>query len=190
MTPTTAQSLLSKPLRKIAATMAAISGILLPGCASINPAEYASQKPELSLERYFSGTIDGWGMFQDRSGKVVRRFTVVIKAQWSGDTGTLDEDFKWSDGENQKRVWTLKRIGEGRYLGTAADVVGQAQGVVSGNALHWRYAMTIPVDGRTWQFNFDDWMFLVDERVLLNRAVMSKFGIRLGEVTLSMTKRQ
>ena len=65
MTPTTAQSLLSKPLRKIAATMAAISGILLPGCASINPAEYASQKPELSLERYFSGTIDGWGMFQE-----------------------------------------------------------------------------------------------------------------------------
>jgi hypothetical protein len=32
-------------------------------------------------------------------------------------------------------------------------------------------------------------MFLVDERVLLNRATMSKFGIRLGEVVLSMTRR-
>jgi len=32
-------------------------------------------------------------------------------------------------------------------------------------------------------------MFLVDDRVLLNRATMSKFGVRLGEVTLSMTRR-
>jgi len=35
---------------------------------------------------------------------------------------------------------------------------------------------------------FDDWMFLVDERVMLNRATMSKFGITLGEVLLSFTK--
>jgi hypothetical protein len=36
---------------------------------------------------------------------------------------------------------------------------------------------------------FDDWMFLVDERVMLNTAVMSKWGIRLGQVTLSFTRR-
>jgi hypothetical protein len=29
----------------------------------------------------------------------------------------------------------------------------------------------------------------MDDRVMLNRAVMSKFGIRLGEVTLSFYKR-
>jgi hypothetical protein len=37
--------------------------------------------------------------------------------------------------------------------------------------------------------NFDDWMFLVDDRVMLNRAAMSKFGISFGEVSLSFTKR-
>jgi hypothetical protein len=32
-------------------------------------------------------------------------------------------------------------------------------------------------------------MYLMDERVMLNKARMSKGGIHLGEVTLSFTKR-
>jgi hypothetical protein len=163
--------------------------LALAGCAGIDPSTYRSEKPALELRRYFDGTIDGWGMFQDRSGKVLRRFTVVIRASWTGDTGTLDEDFVWSDGERQKRVWTIREVAPGRYVGTAADVVGEAQGTAAGNALNWRYTMALPVDGRTWHVEFDDWMFLVDERVMLNRAVMSKFGVRLGEVTLSFTRR-
>jgi hypothetical protein len=164
-------------------------GIALAGCAGVEPSAYRAETPALSLEKYFSGTLDGWGMFQDRSGKVLRRFTVEIDARWEGDTGTLDERFVWSDGERQRRVWTLKRTADGRYVGTADDVVGQAVGVVSGNALNWKYVLALPVDGRTWHVDFDDWMFLVDERVLLNRAVMSKFGVRLGEVTLSLGRR-
>lgn len=37
--------------------------------------------------------------------------------------------------------------------------------------------------------DFDDWMFLMDERVMLNRSVMSKWGFRLGELSLSFYKR-
>ena len=76
-----------------------------------------------------------------------------------------------------------------RWTGTAADVIGEARGEVSGNAFNWRYTMALEVDGRTWHVDFDDWMYLVDERTMLNRAVMSKFGVRLGEVLLSFRKR-
>jgi hypothetical protein len=31
-------------------------------------------------------------------------------------------------------------------------------------------------------------MYLIDEHVMLNKAVMSKFGLRLGEVTLAFHK--
>jgi len=68
-------------------------------------------------------------------------------------------------------------------------VVGEALGEQSGNSFHWTYTMALPVDGRVIEVQFDDWMYLVTERVLLNRAEMSKFGVRLGEVTLSFTKR-
>jgi hypothetical protein len=101
----------------------------------------------------------------------------------------LDEQFIYSDGTRERRVWTLKRTAEGRYVGTAADVVGQAQGEESGNAFRFGYTLRLPVDGKTYEVQFDDWMYLMDERVMLNKAVMSKFGIRLGEVTLSFVKR-
>ena len=45
------------------------------------------------------------------------------------------------------------------------------------------------MDG-TWHVDMDDWMYLVDERVMLNRAVMSKFGVRLGEVTGVLADRE
>ena len=86
-------------------------------------------------------------------------------------------------------MWRLRRHDDGRYTGRADDVVGEASGQVAGNALRWRYTLALPVDGRVWHVQFDDWMFLVDERVMLNRAVMSKFGVRLGEVTLAFSKR-
>jgi hypothetical protein len=171
------------------ALLALVSALLLGGCAAVDPASYAKEKPVLDLKTYFNGTVDAWGVFQDRSGKVVRRFTVTLKCTWDGDVGVLDEDFVYSDGTTQKRIWTIRKLPDGRYTGTAADVVGEAQGQAAGNALNWRYTLALPVDGKVYNVQFDDWMYLVDEKVMLNRAVMSKFGIRLGEVLLSFTKR-
>ena len=161
---------------------------LLQGCANLNIQEYANERPVLDLRAYFNGPVKAWGMFQDRSGKVVKRFTVNIDAKWEGDTGTLDERFVYADGSTQRRVWTIKREGSQRYIGTADDVVGVAVGEASGNALRWRYVMALPVEGKVYNVDFDDWMFLMDEHVMLNRSAMSKFGFRLGEVTLSFTK--
>lgn len=162
----------------------------LTGCANPDIAEYQSEKPVLDLRAYFDGTVDAWGLFTDRSGKVVKRFTVVMQCSWQGDEGVLDEAFTYSDGSTQRRVWRITRGPEGRYSGRADDVVGTAQGQARGNALRWRYTLALPVDGRTWHVDFDDWMFLMNERVMINRATMSKWGITLGEVTLSFTKRQ
>ncbi|WP_232299452.1 DUF3833 domain-containing protein [Azoarcus sp. CIB] len=169
-------------------TLAMVAG--MAGCAGIDVQEYAAETPVLDLRTYFDGTLDAYGMFQDRSGKVVKRFHVVIEASWRGDVGTLDERFTYSDGTTQQRVWTITRHGAHRYGGVAADVVGEAQGEARGNALRWRYVLALPVGDRIWHVDFDDWMFLMDERVMLNRSVMSKFGVRLGEVSLSFVKRK
>lgn len=166
-----------------------LSVLLLSGCAGVEPSTYRNEKPALDLFGYFEGTTDGWGVFTDRSGKVVKRFTVVIRGTVSGNTLVLDEDFTYSDGTKQARVWTIRRAGTDRFTGTAGDVVGTAQGVVAGNALQWRYVLALEVDGRTWQVDFDDWMYLQDEAVMLNRSVMSKFGVRLGELFLSFRRR-
>ena len=168
----------------------AAAGVLMAGCASApTPADYAAEKPVLELRRYFDGPMTAHGIFTDRSGKVVRRFTVAMTGTWSGNTGTLDERFTYSDGKTERRVWRLTDNGGGAYTGRADDVVGEAAGSAAGNALNWRYTLRLPVDGTTYDVQFDDWMYLMDERVMLNKATMSKFGIRLGEVTLSFYKK-
>ena len=172
---------------KLAALGLAIA--LVAGCSSPQPEQYASQLPKLDVEQYFNGTLDAHGMFQDRSGDVIKRFVVVMRCTWQGDTGTLDEDFTYADGTKQKRVWTLKKTGAGRFTATAADVVGSAEGVVSGNALRWKYVLALPVDGKVMNVDMEDWMFLIDEKVMLNRTAMSKYGVNLGNVTLSFTRR-
>ncbi len=164
------------------------SAALLAGCAAPTPADYATERPQLDLKTYFNGPLTAHGLFTDRSGKVVRRFTVAMTGSWTGNQGVLDERFTYSDGTVETRVWRLTDLGGGRYEGRADDVIGVARGVAAGNALNWRYTLALPVDGKVWEVQFDDWMYLVDERVMLNKAAMSKFGIALGEVTLSFTK--
>jgi hypothetical protein len=164
------------------------SAALVAGCAGPVPADYATERPVLDLKTYFSGELTAHGLFTDRSGQVVRRFTVDMTGTWTGNQGVLDERFTYSDGSTERRVWRLTDLGNGRYEGRADDVLGVAQGQAAGNALNWRYTLALPVDGRVWEVQFDDWMFQMDDRVMLNKAVMSKFGIRLGEVTLSFTR--
>ena len=165
----------------------------LLGCSGPQLSQYANEKPILDLSEYFSGTIDAYGIFTDRSGSVVKRFTVLIQANWKlvdgKKVGTLDESFDYSDGTKQKRVWTITEVSPGKYIGRADDVVGEANGISAGNALNWSYTLALPVDGTVYNVQFDDWMYLVSPKVMLNKADMSKFGIHLGEVTLSFYKR-
>ena len=174
------------PRRLLPALTAALA--LLSGCASQNLAQYATEQPRLDLASYFNGKVVAHGIFQDRSGQVVRRFTVDMEGRWDGNQGVLDEHFSYSDGTKDRRIWRLTKHADGRYTGTADDVVGTASGQTAGNAFQWAYTLNLPVDGKVYEVQFDDWMYLVDERVMLNRATMSKFGIRLGEVTLSFQK--
>lgn len=151
---------------------------------------YRDERPALDLFSYFKGDVDAWGHFANRSGRVVRRFRVAIRGRVEHDTLTLDESFTYSDASTSRRVWTIRRLDEHRFLGIASDVAGVADGVVYGNAFHWRYTLNLPVGRRTVVVDFDDWMYLQDGgTVLLNKSVMSKFGFRLGEVVLAFTKR-
>ncbi len=177
------------PSRRRLAAAALGSALLLAGCAGPSVADYAAEQPVLDLAQYFNGTIDAQGVFTDRSGKVVKRFSVVMRCSWQGDAGVLDEDFVYSDGTRQKRVWRLTKLPGGRYSGRADDVIGEARGQTAGNAFQWQYTLALPVDGKVYEVQFDDWMYLMNDRVMLNKAVMSKFGIRLGEVTLAFSKR-
>lgn len=158
--------------------------LLLAGCMGVQPEDYAGETPEFLIEEYFDGKVLAWGMFQKRNGEVARRFTVDIDGTVDGNQITLDERFVYDDGETDRRIWEIEKIDAHHYEGRADDVVGVATGKRYGNALNWAYTLALAVDGRTWNLKFDDWMILTDEDTLINTAEVTKFGFRVGTVTL------
>lgn len=165
------------------------AALALSGCAGQRIEGYAGQQPVLRLSEYFNGTVDAYGIFQDRNQQVVKRFTVVMQCSWSGSEGVLDEAFTYSDGTTQRRVWRLTELADGHYRGRADDVVGEASGRTVGNAFQWSYTLRLPVDGTVYDVQLDDWMYMIDARTVLNRATMTKWGVHVGDITLSFTKR-
>lgn len=157
--------------------------VLLASC-STNIDSYRDQTPAFALDAFFNGKLRAYGMVQDYSDKVTRRFSVEMIGRWEGNQGVLEEDFIYADGEQQRRVWYLTKLSEGRYSGRADDVVGTALGTVEGFALNWHYTLQVPIDGDVMEFQLDDWMYLVEDNHLLNRATMKKFGIPVAEITL------
>ena len=174
-------------LRKLMLTLFATT--TLTGCSTIDVEHYKQEQPEFKIEEYFDGKIEAWGMFQKRNGEVVKRFKVEIDAYWQGNQGVLDEHFRYSDGTTQRRVWTITRHADKLYSGVADDVVGAASGQASGNALQWLYTLRLPVDDKVYEVQFDDWMYLMEDGVLINRSEMKKFGFKLGEVILFFRKK-
>lgn len=154
----------------------------------MKPEDFAGTEPRLVLEDYFQGRTRAWGIFQDRFGTVRRQFVVDIDGTWDGETLTLAEDFRYSDGERDRRVWRIRRTGEHGYEGTADDVEGVAVGAAYGQALNWAYTLRLRVGDDTWRVRFDDWMFLQPDGKLINRATVSKFGIAIGEVLIFFSK--
>ena len=96
--------------------------------------------------------------------------------------------FNWDDGEIQDREWTINKIDEHNYEGTAGDVVGKAKGFSYGPAFKFEYVLLVPVKGRELKITFDDWIFKQDDRVAINRATMTKFGFKVAELTVVFVK--
>lgn len=166
---------------------------LLAGCSNTPDLEqYAKQSPQFDLYNFFNGQVTAWGIVQNRSGNVTQRFRVSIDGKIEGNVLILDERFKYFQGDGVKRrVWEINSENTsqlGQYKGEASDIQGPAYGATLGNALNWRYEMNLTVKSGTYRVKFDDWMWLVDENTLINRAYIKKFGLVMAEVTLVMRK--
>lgn len=158
-------------------------------CSGQKLQNYTNEEPKLDLKEFFNGKIFAQGIVQDRSGTVIKRFDVDIIATWKDNVGTLDEKFVYSDKTTSTRVWTLTEVSPKKYEGRAGDVIGVAHGEVAGNAFYFQYYLDVPVGKSSYSIHFDDWMYLLDKKTLLAKTQMTKWGFKVGEVTIVMTKK-
>ncbi|MAC33666.1 MAG: hypothetical protein CME38_08695 [Haliea sp.] len=164
--------------------LSALFLLSLAACSPVTVQDYAGEQPALVPERFFNGQLVAHGVIKDRAGEVTRRFVADIDASWENGVGTLDESFTFNDGSTDTRTWTLRPAGDGRYVGTAGDVVGPGELTLAGNALFLDYVLRVPWRDGSIDLRIDDRMYLVDEQTLINESVMYKFGFRVGEILL------
>jgi len=162
--------------------------LLFSSCSEMKPEDYKNTKPEIKIEEYFQGNVKAWGMLQGRSGEVKRQFVADMKGNFDGQKLILDETFIWNDGEKQERRWTIKKVGENTYEGTAPDVVGLAKGVSYGSAFKFEYKLLVPYKNKKIKVRFDDWIFKQDDKTAINKAILTKFGFKVGELTVFFVK--
>ncbi|PUB14195.1 DUF3833 family protein [Yoonia sediminilitoris] len=148
---------------------------------------------KLNLEEFFDGELVAYGQFQDIFGTVRRSFVVTITGDWDGSRLRLVEDFDYEDGATEQRIWTLTKTGPDSWQGTAPGVIGAATGTEQDNRFNWKYEIDLPIpsaDGtvETMRVTFDDWMWLLSEDRLFNRAYVKRYGIDIGDVAISFEK--
>jgi len=164
-----------------------ISSLMLAACSQ-NLTDYNNSNPKFDVKTFFNGPLQAKGIVLDRSGTVTRRFSVEMIGSWENNQGTLAEWFIFDDGEKTERTWIINKLADGRYTGTAADIAGVAQGESAGFALHWDYQLDLAVEENIYRVTFDDWLYQIDEQVVINRSYIKKWGLTVGEVILVITK--
>ncbi|MCW8996071.1 MAG: DUF3833 domain-containing protein [Psychromonas sp.] len=163
--------------------------LFVTACSSQKLSDYDNTRPVFDVQNYFNGNLLAYGVVLDRSGKVTRRFTVKMIGSWSNNHGKLEEWFAFDDGEKMTRTWLINKQADGSYTGRADDIVGLAVGESNGIALHWDYQLELTVEGSAYRVTFDDWLYQVDNDVVINRSYIKKWGFTLGEVILVINKK-
>lgn len=175
-------------MKKIWSALSSLA-FMLGGCTSISTEDYKDKSPKLDIRTYLNGPLEAWGILYDMSGKADVHFHVHMTGTWEGNKGTLDEHFVFSDGRKDHRVWTIQFQDDHTFSANAHDVVGTAQGSQKGNAVNMTYVLRVPrKNGNTIDLTMDDWMYLVDDKTLINRTKMKKFGLSVGELVIAFRK--
>lgn len=150
------------------------------------PADYAATSPEFDLREVLNGPIESEGLIYGPTGRMTNSFVAQMHGEWTGDSGTLSEDFTYSNGKRMRRKWILTLGPDKTFTATADDIEGTGQGKISGSTVMMRYRIRLPEDAGGHVLNVTDWLYLMQDGTIMNRSEMRKFGIKVAELVATM----
>lgn len=151
-----------------------------------SPNDYAATLPLFDVTRNLGGPIQSEGVIFGPDGRVTATFVAQMQGDWTGKSGTLAENFTYSGGGSQQRLWTLTLGENGAFTATAPDIIGTAQGQQSGSTLRMTYRIQLPDDAGGYVLDVVDWLYLTEDGTILNKSEMRKFGVKVAELVATM----
>ena len=160
----------------------------ITGCSNSSMENVVSKNLSFDLLEYFDGETTAWGLIVDRFGNLQRTFKVRLNGNIDNKQLLLKEYFTYNDGETEYREWIITKTETGTYEGKSKDTIGVAKGKQNGNTMQMVYDTTISIGETNIRVSFDDRFVKADKKVVINRAEILKWGIKIADVTIFFAK--
>ena len=146
------------------------------------------QFPKLKFEVYFSGKVTAFGhMTLYYPKKRIKNIKAKFSGKFHRDKLNLNEEF--IDGNSKtNRAWTFQKISELNFIGHENNVLSPFNVRVENNILNMNYKFKTSYKNYDFSVNIEDSMYLINDKILLNKSKISKFGITIAETILLYTK--
>lgn len=133
---------------------------------------------------FFDGAVRGVGITQDWRGRLTDRFELTLHGDFTPTTGTLDEHLVHADGSVEQRRWDIVHRGAQDWRARCDGILGEALGGQQPWGFRWCYRVSHRLGTRDITLHCDDRMYAIDNRHLMNRIRVRKFGLPVASLTL------
>jgi hypothetical protein len=158
------------------------------GTIAITPVAFAEDKTQ-DLVSFLSGKLVASGEVSDYLGRSTRAMKVNIVGTTEGGVLKVNEDATYSDGEKRKWAWRFTKVGDGRYVGHRADLVGEAKVVSHGNTIEIKYRANEPMkDGKTQELNFAETFEITSAGTANYTVNVSLLFVPVADATMKIRK--
>ncbi|HEV7404705.1 MAG TPA: DUF3833 family protein [Chthoniobacteraceae bacterium] len=155
-----------------------------PACAGTPFDVVKDGRPLFKPESYFAGRTHSWGLFENRSGNPTKLIHTQTTGRWEGSVFKFEQDLQIQGSKPSHRSWSIRKLDEHRYTATGTGIVGTARGEARGNALHLDFTIDAVPGNPLAHLHMSQWMYLQPDGItMINRAIASKGGVILAEVT-------
>lgn len=162
----------------------------LCGFMTQNANIYINPKYSLDFRTFLNGNIEAWGVACDYSKNLREHFYINKIASWDGNNGTMAEKMFYASGKEESRVWNYEFQDSNNFKATGTNVVKFAKGIQQNNMVNLKYNFSVPYGLITMHLSMDDNWYMIDTDTVINRIFMKKFGIKVGEVIIVLTKKE
>jgi hypothetical protein len=181
-------------MKKIKNAFLSLIGVLLVSSCSSNKIDYyKDKKPTMDFKSFFNGKLVARGVYFNLKEQAESRFIMNSEGILKGNKMTLNQDITYLDRNNEKKHFNAYAMFNDQYPNSFIYkdemMVGEGVYEQQGNATHVSYDLKIErEDKSTIIVHCDDWLYLIDEKHAINKIKITKFGIHVGDIIMSIEK--
>ena len=143
---------------------------------------------DLNFEKFFSGEVAAKGnLIVNYPKKKIKNLHVVFKGVFKNNKLKLNEKYF----DNDKKIfrkWIFEKQSNSLFIGKEKNVNGNILVHIDKNHLKMRYYFKLQIWKFTITLLIKDYMFLINEKEIVNTTYVSKFGINIAKVVLLYKK--